>query len=76
MKPGEHIVVQVRTVSHFKSDENIAALKPLLTDPSAQRKLEKGDLIKTYRVRAAALEVLKSWGVEATAIVSEKTPYK
>jgi len=51
-------------------------LKPLLTDPSAQRKLEKGDLIKTYRVRAAALEVLKSWGVEATAIVSEKTPYK
>lgn len=66
----------VRVLSHFKSDENIAALKTLLTDPSVQRRLESRDVISTYRVRAAALAALKSWGVEATAVVSERTPSK
>jgi hypothetical protein len=66
----------VSVLSHFKSDENIAALKTLLTDSSAQRRLEGRDIITTYSVRAAALAALKSWGVEATAVVSERAPQK
>ncbi len=64
----------VRVLSHFKSEENIAALKPLLTDPNAQRRREGGEDITTYPVRAAVLDVLKSWGVDTTAVVSEKAP--
>ncbi len=66
----------VGVLSHFKSEENIAALKALLTDPSVQRRLEGREVISTYRVRAAALDALKSWGVEATAVVTETTPAK
>lgn len=63
-------------LSHFKSDANIAALKTLLKDPEAQWRIEGANTIGTYPIRAAALDALKAWGVDATAIVSTTAPSK
>ncbi len=61
----------VAVLGHFKSEENIAALKTLLIDPDAQASLEGTKTIRKYPLRAAALAALHAWGVEAKAVVSE-----
>ena len=66
----------VAVLSHFKSDANIAALKTLINDPEAQWLIEGDNTIGTYPIRAAALDALKAWGIDATAIVSTTAPSK
>jgi len=59
----------VFVLSHFKSDANVAAIKSLLTDPDAQRRIEGNKLICSYPIRAEALAALEAWGVTATATI-------
>jgi len=61
----------VSVLAHFKSDENISALKALLADPDVQIRIDGANTIKRYPVRAAALAALRAWGIDATAVVSE-----
>jgi hypothetical protein len=64
----------VAILRNFISEENIAALKTLLTDPDAQASIEGTKTIRKYPIRAAALAALHAWGVEVTAVVSETIP--
>jgi len=66
----------IAVLANFKSDENIAALKTLLTDPEGQWQTQNGQEIREYHIRAAALAALKEWGVEATAVVRQTIPQK
>lgn len=66
----------ITVLGHFKSDENIAVLKTLLTDPDAQASIEGPKTIQKYPLRAAALAALHVWGVEAKAVISETAPSK
>jgi hypothetical protein len=57
-----------KALAYFKSDGNIAALKPLLQDEA--RRVEEpqpgspGRLRRVYFVREAAFNVLRQWGVD------------
>ena len=68
----------VKALVYFKSDENIALIKPLLADPAALgvTRYEGGkpiDLGREYYIRKAAYEVLRSWGVAvAEPVIFEK----
>jgi hypothetical protein len=64
----------VLVLAHFKSDENIAALKTMLTDPDVQIRIDGTNAIKRYPVRATALAALRAWGIDATAVISETSP--
>jgi hypothetical protein len=66
----------VSVLSHFKSDANIAALKALFSDPEVQWRVEGANTIGRYPIRSAALDALKAWGIDATAIVSTTAPSK
>jgi hypothetical protein len=59
----------VEVLAHFKSDDNIAALKGLLTDPEVRHSIQGANTISEYPVRAAALVALTHWGVDAHAVV-------
>ena len=61
-------------LAHFKSDENIAALKGLLTDAEAQQSKEGDVIVRRYPVRAAAVAALRAWGVQAEAVVRDTVP--
>jgi HEAT repeat protein len=71
-----------RALQFFKSDDNVAALKKLLQDPSfVTRVKQEGErLIEThrdYRVREAAFATLKSFGIEVPEpILTEPLPRK
>jgi hypothetical protein len=56
-----------RALVYFKSDENIALVKPLLNDPAiTYLRPADGDQPgeRVYGVRYAAYETLKSWGID------------
>ena len=60
-------VESARALRYFKSDENVARLKPLLNDPGwgyFQHPSENNGIeVRDYMVREAAFGTLKSWGV-------------
>lgn len=58
----------VRTLRHFKSDDNIRLLKGLLDDSHGRIEGKT----RTYPVRLAAFEVLKQWGIEIQRPVTEE----
>ena len=64
----------VAVIAHLKSDANIAPLKTLLSDPEVQWRVEGHNTIGRYPVRAAALDALTAWGVDATAILTKTVP--
>ena len=69
----------VKALGHFKSDENIALLKPLLDDPafSGITHFEGGqpiDLGREYYIRKATYEVLREWGVAVKEPVIREKP--
>lgn len=71
-----------RAFKFFKSDDNVAALKKLLRDPSfvTRQKQEGARIIethRTYRVRAAALDSLKALGIQVPEpVLTEPLPQK
>jgi hypothetical protein len=71
-----------RALQFFKSDDNVAALKKLLQDPSfVTRVKQEGERIiethRDYRVREAAFATLKSFGIEVPEpILREPLPRK
>ena len=69
----------VKALRPFKSDANIALLRPLLDDPAlvGRMRQEKGvpiDLGREYHVRKAAYDVLRGWGVAVAKPVVEEPP--
>jgi len=60
-----------RALRLFKSDDHVARLKALLNDPTTivinHAEDNLGIEVRHYPVRAAALETLKSWGVQVAA---------
>jgi hypothetical protein len=65
---SESRVEGVKALRHFKSDDAIALLKPLLEDAQSQTEGK----VKYYPVRKAAFDVLKGWGVAVKAPVTEE----
>lgn len=71
----------VTALRPFKSDANIALLRPLLDDPASWRRTRyEGDLTidlgREYYVRKAAYEVLREWGVAVAKPVIDEPPPK
>lgn len=69
-----HKEAGIRALAHFRSDENIAALKQQLNDPSwSIHTIESGagpdKSERVYLVRKAACEVLQQWNVHTPAPV-------
>ena len=69
----------VTAIRSFKSDANVALLRPLLHDPAWWgRTREEGglpvDLGREYYVRKAAFEVLSDWGVAVAKPVIHEPP--
>ncbi len=59
----------VKALAHFKSDENVALLKPLLDDPawhlrSIERANQPARDEREYYIRKAAYETLQAWDVD------------
>lgn len=65
-----------RILGEFKSEESIDLLKPLLNDPEPfieiAAEYNHGTEIRTYPVRAAAQEILRTWGEETPAITTRE----
>jgi hypothetical protein len=69
----------VKALRHFKSDENIALLKPLLNDPATlkgtqfdgEKQIKLG---REYYIRKAAYETLRDWGVPVAEPVLREKP--
>lgn len=71
----------VKALRPFRSEANIALLRPLLDDPTAWGRTtqEEGrviDLGREYPIRKAAYEVLSAWGVAVAKPVTEEPPPK
>ena len=64
----------VRSLQHFKSEENIERLQPLLADPGFWTSSDGDGRNKrrVYAVRGAAFETLRTWGVEVEKPVVEE----
>src|SRR5262249_12906149 len=63
-------------LKHFKSDENVARLKPLLSDDdpyiSEHAENNLGIEVRIHTVRKAAFETLTYWGIEVAKPVFEE----
>lgn len=67
-KELDYRVEGARTLRHFKSDSNIDLLKALLEDGQSMTDGKS----RSFPVRLASFEVLKSWGVEVKKPVTEE----
>ena len=66
-KSGPKRAEGARALRYFKSDENIARVRPLLDDRTptyVQPAYENKGEMRLYGVRHAAYETLKSWGID------------
>jgi hypothetical protein len=68
----------VRAIRYFKSDQNIARVKPLLGDPAYANQAGENDGVEMrwYGVRDEAYRTLRAWGVEVEKPVIQENVRK
>ena len=69
-----------KALAYFKSDENIALVRPLLNDPGVTYLQPAGEGKageRLFGVRHSAYETLKAWGIdEKQRVFREVVPYE